>query len=117
MDNPHFAEDEKKKKAGKCRDGRAACEDCRSTGTGDVLSAHMTLCQKPWKCTRHWDSASARLCADLHSEWFRVRRDFEETREDVAMRALPPTVGGGGRVGKVDHRGYCGASGYIPIKV
>ena len=114
VDSPYFKDG---KAAGRCRDGRASCEDCRSTRTDDVLSAHMTLCQKPWNCKKHWDAASSRLCADLHSEWFRIRRDFEETREDVAMRSLPPKAGGEGGIGKVNHHGYCGGKGYIPIRV
>ena len=114
-DNPFFGNDDKKK-PGQCRDGRTNCEDCRSTNISDILSAHFTICQKPWECRANWDSKSQELCANLHTEWFRIRGSFEESRTDE-LRRLPDREGA---YKPVNHFGYCersGPGGYLPIKL
>ena len=37
----------------KCLNKQKTCEDCRLTKFEDVASAHYTICQKPWTCTKH----------------------------------------------------------------
>ncbi|KAL7529386.1 hypothetical protein ACHAXR_006114 [Thalassiosira sp. AJA248-18] len=115
MDNPYFRQDDKKK-PGQCGDGRTNCEDCRNTDYSDIMSAHFTICQKPWECKVNWDSKSEKLCSKLHSEWFRMRRSFEESRMDNELRQLPDLEGA-----YIPERyfGYCkqpGQRGYLPIK-
>ncbi len=106
VDGPRF------ERSGRCRDGREDCDDCRDTPLEDVLSAHFTICGKPWEC-----NARGGLCTRLHSEWFRIRRSFEGTRADVRddernlpdldVAYLPET-----------YYGYCTGPGqYLPIKV
>jgi len=116
VDSPYFSLDDKKK-PGQCRDGRSNCEDCRTTELSDILSAHFTICQKPWEC-RSWDSKMENLCSQLHSEWFRIRRSFEESRaEDDGLRQLPDLAGA---YKPENYFGYCkqsGRSGYLPIKI
>lgn len=102
--------------AGRCRDGRADCEDCRAAAPEDVLSAHFTLCQKPWECPASWGAESARLCAGLHGAWFRTRRRFEEARTDRAGRL--PALAGAWRPDT--YFGYCtrpGRGGYVPLEI
>ena len=116
VDNPYFKGDEKQ--TGKCRDGRSSCEDCRATNISDILSAHLTICQKPWECHTSWDFQSKKLCSQLHSEWFRIRRSFEESRTD-SLKQLPDL--NGDKVFKPDiYYGYCkspGQRGYLPVKI
>ena len=38
--------------AGDCRTGETECEDCRSRPLEDVITAHFTLCQKPYVSRR-----------------------------------------------------------------
>lgn len=112
VDDPLFRSKETGIRRYQCRDGRSSCEDCRRTELEEILSAHFTICGKPWECHQ-----SSKLCMKLHTEWFRVRRNFEETRSDVANRQLP----------KLEDTfmpeiffGYCkvpGRGGYLPIQV
>ncbi|KAL7451510.1 hypothetical protein ACHAWC_003339, partial [Mediolabrus comicus] len=115
VDNPRFGMNEKKS-AGKCRDGREDCEDCRKTELRDIYSAHFTLCGKPWDCRMH----STPLCSQLHGEWFRIRKSFEESRigSDNGELSLLPELEGSFR--PEVYRGYCrkgSGQGYLPIKI
>lgn len=101
--------------SGKCRDGRVDCEDCRVRNIDDIVTAHFTLCQKPWHCLPHdQDMLQHRLCRQLFGEWYRIRADLEQ-----------PNVHDGVVVGEgtfqPDHfRGFCkgsGKKGYIPLKI
>ncbi|KAL9180879.1 hypothetical protein ACHAXT_011332 [Thalassiosira profunda] len=116
VDNPRFGPDDRKR-PGQCRDGRERCEDCRTTDVTDVLSAHFTICQKPWECRTHWENDRS-LCARLHGEWFRIRRSFEEARtDDDGLRQLPPLEGA---FEPDRYHGYCtkpGRQGYLPVKI
>merc|ERR1712032_962293 len=115
IDNPRFRKDNKKK-PGQCTDGREKCDDCRTTDVSEVMSAHFTICQKPWTCYNSWDPKSKRLCSRLHSKWFEIRRSFESSRpEDDKLRSLPP-LPPKQTDDKVNHYGYCTNAGYIPIK-
>jgi Glycosyl transferase family 8. len=101
--------------SGKCRDGREDCEDCRERNIEDVVTAHFTLCQKPWHCLPHdQDMLQHRLCRKLFGEWYRIRADLE--RPNVPDDLV---VGEGGF--QADHfRGFCkgpGKKGYIPLKI
>mmetsp|Transcript_20190 Transcript_20190/g.43876 ORF Transcript_20190/g.43876 Transcript_20190/m.43876 type:complete len:476 (-) Transcript_20190:37-1464(-) len=98
------------KNAGKCRDGRDDCQDCRDTPIEQVKSVHFTLCLKPWKCPTARD-----ICAKFHQEWFRIRDDLERKESlQVGREYKKP---GGKHMPEVFH-GYCkgsGERGYIPI--
>lgn len=113
VDSPYFSQNDKRK-PGQCRDGVTNCEDCRETALSDILSAHFTICQKPWGCVGHGNN----LCKKLHSEWFRIRRNFEESRMDGdELRQLPPLDGA---YKPENYYGYCkqpGQRGYVPIKI
>ena len=65
---------------GKCMTGTEECEDCRSRPLEDVVTAHFTLCQKPWLCLpQDSDIIQQRLCRKLHHEWYRIRSDLEKS--------------------------------------
>ena len=65
---------------GKCMTGTEECEDCRSRPLEEVITAHFTLCQKPWLCLPQDDNViQQRLCRKLHHEWHRIRSDLEES--------------------------------------
>ena len=59
-----------------------------------------------------------KLCSQLHSEWFRIRRSFEESRTD-SLKQLPDL--NGGDVYKPEmYYGYCkspGQKGYLPVQI
>ena len=107
VDNPHFDN------VGKCRDGREECEDCRTTELNDIYSSHFTLCGKPWHCNVNSDPDS--LCSKLHSEWFRIRRSYEESRGDDDVLKFVPKLEGSYRP-EIFH-GYCTKRGYLPLKI
>jgi len=65
---------------GKCMTGEDDCEDCRSRPLEEVLTAHFTLCQKPWWCLpQDEDKLQQRLCRKLHHQWYRIRSELEES--------------------------------------
>lgn len=65
---------------GKCMTGEDDCEDCRSRPLEEVLTAHFTLCQKPWWCLpQDQDKLQQRLCRKLHHQWYRIRSELEES--------------------------------------
>jgi hypothetical protein len=65
---------------GRCRTGEKECEDCRSRPLEDVVTAHFTLCQKPWMCLTHFsDRIQDRLCRELTHEWYRVRSELDQS--------------------------------------
>merc|ERR1711998_323476 len=45
VDNPY------RKGTTKCLDMKPTCEDCRAQKIENIVSAHFTICQKPWTCT------------------------------------------------------------------
>lgn len=67
--------DAPRNRQGLCRNGESECEDCRAAKVESIISAHFTICQKPWKCINH--RSYPRLCGPLHREWFRARKDLE----------------------------------------
>ncbi|KAL3823655.1 hypothetical protein ACHAXA_009760 [Cyclostephanos tholiformis] len=112
---------------GRCRDGREECQDCRDTPIGEIKSVHFTLCSKPWKCPilkssngrgGGGDGGTRDICAEFHSEWFRIREDLDRTRAMEGGGGVYANPGG-------DYmpeifRGYCNGPherGYIPIGV
>jgi len=65
---------------GDCMTGEDECEDCRSHPLEDILTAHFTLCQKPWICLpEDSDVIQQRLCRKLHHQWHRIRSDLEQS--------------------------------------
>mmetsp|Transcript_56793 Transcript_56793/g.63614 ORF Transcript_56793/g.63614 Transcript_56793/m.63614 type:complete len:507 (+) Transcript_56793:119-1639(+) len=65
---------------GDCMTGEDECEDCRSRPLEDVVTAHFTLCQKPWLCLpEDSDVIQQRLCRKLHHQWHRIRSDLEQS--------------------------------------
>jgi len=52
----------------------ADSDECQKTEISKIKTAHFTVCQKPWTCyTSHVNA----LCAQLHKEWFQLRREAE----------------------------------------
>ena len=126
--------------SGKCRDGRTDCDDCRERKVEDVVTAHFTLCQKPWECVVHdQDVLQHRLCRKLSGEWYRIRADWELSRNTGAkVKAKGKAsnidtnantkidaqnavvVVGEGKFQPEHFRGFCnggGKRGYLPIKI
>ena len=105
---------------GDCRDGQPDCQDCRDSNVSTVISAHFTLCQKPWNCLPHNDyDIRHKLCRIMHHEWFRIRRDLEDSwyaktmDESIKERQK-------GKFQPDQFYGFCnkqGAKGYISMKV
>jgi hypothetical protein len=72
--------DENKTILGVCLTGETECEDCRARPVDDIVTAHFTICQKPWWCHAHTgDMIEHRLCRNLMREWFLVRSDLEKS--------------------------------------
>lgn len=118
--------------SGNCRDGRTDCEDCRERAVEDVVTAHFTLCQKPWECVVHdQDVLQHRLCRKLSGEWYRIRADWELSRKAGAKESdndknakidakNAVVVVGEGKFQPEHFRGFCngrGKKGYLPIKI
>jgi hypothetical protein len=97
---------------GTCRTGEDECEDCRNRPVEDVVTAHFTLCQKPWLCLpQDHDIIQQRLCRKLHHEWHRIRADMEKSWGRSEM--------GDGDYQKEHFFGHCskfGDTGYIPLQ-
>ena len=76
VDNPYrpYKDEDSPKK---CLNGQPTCEDCRKQKFHNVKSAHFTICQKPWTCTKHDNPRNKVLCEQLHQEWFILRHEFE----------------------------------------
>jgi len=97
---------------GKCMTGEDDCEDCRSRPLEEVITAHFTLCQKPWWCLpQDQDMIQQRLCRKLHHQWYRIRSDLEESWGRSVM--------GEGDYQKDHFYGHCkshGQKGYLYIQ-
>jgi len=127
VDNPRDQKTVNDVAVGNCRDGTPDCEDCRLRPIQDIVTAHFTLCQKPWHCLPHDNGKiQHRLCRELVHEWFMVRKDLETGWMEESKRLF-------GGNGKGDEHalpngtfqteqffGFCnkmGQNGYIPMKV
>jgi hypothetical protein len=97
---------------GACRTGQTDCLDCRTVPVTQVVTAHFTLCQKPWSCLGHSSGTLPhRLCRQLTHEWYRVRSELEQSWQ--RGKGL-----GDGDYDRGQFYGFCtrsGAAGYIPI--
>jgi len=97
---------------GRCRTNQEECEDCRNRPLEDVVSAHFTLCQKPWLCLpQDADIIQLRLCRKLHHQWYRIRSDLEQSWGREAY--------GNGTYQKDHFFGFCtkhGKPGYLHIE-
>jgi len=111
-DNPRVGKTVNDIVSGPCRTNQDECEDCRSRPLEDVVSAHFTLCQKPWICLpQNRDIIQQRLCRKLHHRWHEVRSDLEQSW------GRPAT--GTGQYDAEHFLGHCnhnGPSGYMPIQ-
>ena len=71
-----------------CLDKQPTCQDCRLQEPEKVKSAHFTICQKPWTCTKHTNPRNAVLCEIFHDKWFALRDELERSMHvDVSYRA------------------------------
>lgn len=71
-----------------CQDGKETCQDCRLQQPEKVYSAHFTICQKPWTCTKHVNPRNKDLCEVFHAKWFQLRDEFEhELGIDMSYRS------------------------------
>jgi len=97
---------------GKCKTRERDCEDCRERPLMDVVSAHFTICGKPWECLRHFeDILQTRLCRKLTHEWYRIRYEMESS--------WGRPQGGPGEYDVDQFYGYCrsnGEDGYLLIE-
>ena len=84
VDNPY------RKGTTKCLDMKPTCEDCRAQKIENVVSAHFTICQKPWNCEKHYAN---NLCKKLHQQWFENRKKAEEFY-GVSVNPNPCPTGG-----------------------
>jgi len=107
-DNPRVNPTKNNVVSGLCRDGREDCEDCREMHVDQVVTAHFTLCQKPWLCIGHdQDLLQHRLCRKMHEKWFEIRADLEGGE-------------GNGKHDVAQFSGFCkgpGKRGYIPLNL
>lgn len=99
--------------AGKCRDGRETCQDCRDVPIDEIKSVHFTLCQKPWKCPS-WvgdDEKTTKICEKFHERWFAIREDLERKKKGNAYKNPE------GKYRPDVFHGFCKNrhNGYIPI--
>lgn len=105
VDNPYFPNTKT------CLDGKETCEDCRLQKIENVKSAHFTICQKPWTCTKHDNPRNNVLCEALHKKWFELRDELEkDTKVDISYRQTNSKF--------KDSLGMChryGDKQYIPI--
>jgi len=119
---------------GKCTTGlpEDQCEDCRRNVTlsrGDVVTAHLTGCGKPWRCLRVKDRSMyaplragpgwthQRLCTELHGAWFGLRREAGEVLAGRGLVEADANLTGGFLTDVFG--GYCrstGFDGYVPLK-
>ena len=107
VDNPYSAG------TTRCLDGNATCQDCRLQQIEHVVTAHFTICQKPWTCTMHANPRNKDLCIKLHDKWFQLRDEYErELGIDLNYREKNTRYAGS--LGMC--RGY-GDNKYIPMPV
>lgn len=112
-DNPKDKPTVKDETHGRCRTNQETCEDCRSRPLEQVVTAHFTLCQKPWLCLpQDSDIIQQRLCRKLHHEWHRIRSDLERRwgRNEIGNGSYQPD----------QFFGHCnsnGKKGYLPIEL
>jgi lipopolysaccharide biosynthesis glycosyltransferase len=94
-----------------CMTSQEVCEDCRETNIDDIVSIHLTNCQKPWHCCHL--SKLPLLCVQHWHEWYRMRYLFEaKMRQDpisTPRMYVDRTMG----IQNISF-GYC--SGYGPLK-
>lgn len=69
------------------------CDDCRKTNIADIVTIHLTNCQKPWNCAAKTPNFPP-LCTQHHYEWFRVRHSLEAYWGNVfgGSHTVPPRI-------------------------
>ena len=76
----------------KCLNHEETCQDCRLQTFENVSSAHFTICQKPWTCTKHLNPKNSVLCEIFHDQWFLLRDEFEKEHSlDLSYRVQDST--------------------------
>ena len=112
-DNPKDEKTVKDVARGRCRTGEEECEDCRSRPLHEIVTAHFTICQKPWLCLpQRQNRIQMRLCRQMHHEWYRLRSELE--------RSWGRTGTGTGSYDPDHFFGYCekfGFEGYQKIRL
>lgn len=68
---------------------------CEATPLADIVSAHFTVCQKPWNCMLQHVNA---LCGQLHGRWVTLRDEAEAfyTSSPTSSSPLPSACRGSG---------------------
>ncbi|GKY95788.1 hypothetical protein MPSEU_000539500 [Mayamaea pseudoterrestris] len=111
-DNPREPVAENSTIPGKCLTNETECEDCRARPVNEIVTAHYTICQKPWSCHAHAEeSIGHQLCRNLMREWFRVRSEMEISwgRKGLGAGSYEPDI----------FFGFCRGHGdfsYLPIQ-
>lgn len=101
-----------------CRDGRNACQDCRTADIRRIRTANVAICRKPWKCFYH-DVAITQtflLCRELERTWFHFRHNLEDMWAATLDDYAPADRSGAFAV--YEFRGNChngGETGYNSI--
>lgn len=115
VDNPYRPyKDENAPKV--CLDKKPTCEDCRLQKFEDVASAHFTICQKPWTCTKHTNPRNAKLCEAFHDHWFALRDELERAGGmDLSYRVALDKTRHKRSMGMC--KGYDQAHHYLPIPI
>ncbi len=80
----------KAKFEGQCTTLQETCQDCRNVSLSEIVFAHFTMCNKPWKCLRKVRPDSTNLCYALHQAWFAVRESLERQEPYAATRIRWP---------------------------
>ena len=113
VDNPYYPHRKKVVSVERCLDQKPTCQDCRLQVFENVRSAHFTICQKPWTCTKHVNPKNRILCKKLHDEWYVLRDEFERSAGlSLAYRSK--------NSGYKESLGMCSGYGnrkYLPINI
>lgn len=107
---------------------KAICEDCRTTPVEKTWTLHFTACKKPWTCPAPKEKQNEHhrmekglvdldMCYQHHSEWFKLRREFDALLSSATGNAKLLSQNVGSYKNESFHR-YCHSEGgYIPIKL
>jgi hypothetical protein len=106
------------------------CEDCRNTPIELVKTVHYTACKKPWECKiahprvprdkrqqyRLQNLVNVTMCMDLVTEWFALRKEFEDALEN-ASKGKAQLSSRDGAFERQYFLGYCSRDGgYVAMK-
>ena len=60
---------------GRCTTLKANCSNCQLTPFSEIKLVHLTMCSKPWRCSRFEDRRGQ--CPRMLGKWFELRRELE----------------------------------------